>query len=64
MEKVKLSILRKWRTQAMADRTLNEDIIEGMSERDLEMYRRGFIGGWQECLATLSLQGIIKIIID
>jgi len=64
MEKVKLSILKTLRTQAMAERTSNEYTTEGMSEDEIEAYRRGFIGGWSECLGKLVRHRIIKIVID
>jgi hypothetical protein len=63
-EKIKLSLLRKWRVQAMEDAELHLKVAGWMSEDERQAYRCGFIRGWSECKATLSLQGIIKIIID
>jgi hypothetical protein len=63
-DKIKLSLLRKWRTQAMEEAELNLKVADRMSEDERHAYRCGFVRGWNECKGTLSLQKIIKIIID
>ena len=69
MEKVRTSELRGWR-----DSYLNEDMgpyldtlqIKGRSltEDEKEVFRWGFVNGWEECKGTLSLHSKIKLQID
>ena len=69
MEKVRTSELRGWR-----DSYLKEDMepyvdtlqIKGRSltEDEKEVFRWGFVNGWEECKGTLSLHSKIKLQID
>ena len=65
IQAVKRSSLARWREQVVAD-ALNA-IKEGyndIADDQLDAYTRGIIRGYQECVSTLIMQQIIKIIID
>ena len=61
---VKRSMLAKWRDQIISDTMENNDIVSNLSEKEKDIYCRGIVCGCREMASTLSLQQIIKIIID
>jgi len=61
---VKRSVLAKWRDQIVKDVMENNDIVSKLTEKEKDIYCRGIICGCREMVSTLSLQQIIKIIID
>ena len=63
--KVKRSVLAQWREDIMTDAVaaLSEELAD-LTERDKDLYARGIVRGFRECTSTLSMQQLIKIIID